>query len=204
MTDDEFWSDSKESRNEVKDVSQGFKDWVRDNKERIEKAGKRGTQPYFIRDNKEVIEGILKQKEEKIADKETKVTTIGNPLSKSQRERRSEIKDIMLKKKITDYTSSLFSKNLTLPNKSVREWLNQPHYAFDAKNEAILELQKILKTCKRKIKITVKPKHEHSVLQAYALPFKLENRQSYIIIHVMKWGEIKIYGISDSDRISDK
>ncbi len=64
-TDDEFWSDSPESRNEVKDVPQGFKDWVRDNAERIEKVEKRGTQPYFIRDNKEVIEGILKPKEAK-------------------------------------------------------------------------------------------------------------------------------------------
>lgn len=59
-TDDEFWSDSAESRNEVKDVPQGFRDWVKDNAERIEKAEKRGTQPYFIVDNKKVVDGILK------------------------------------------------------------------------------------------------------------------------------------------------
>ncbi len=64
-TDDEFWSDSPESRNEVKDVPQGFRDWIKDNAERIEKAEKRGTQPYFIVDNKKVVEGILKPSEPK-------------------------------------------------------------------------------------------------------------------------------------------
>lgn len=64
-TQDEFWRDLGEdnpgkSEKEVTDVPEAFKNWVRDNEERITNAEKRGTQPYFIRDNKEYIQGILK------------------------------------------------------------------------------------------------------------------------------------------------
>lgn len=44
----------------MEDVPQGFKDWIKDNEERIERAEKRGTLPYFIRDNKSVVTNILK------------------------------------------------------------------------------------------------------------------------------------------------
>lgn len=65
-TEDEFWRDldneggARPSENEITDVPDGFKDWVRDNADRIEAAEKRGTQPYFIRDNKEYIKKAMK------------------------------------------------------------------------------------------------------------------------------------------------
>lgn len=60
-TEDEFFDDDDDapSVNEVEDVPQGFKDWIRDNEERIEKAEKRGTLPYFIRDNRGEVDRIL-------------------------------------------------------------------------------------------------------------------------------------------------
>lgn len=61
-TEDEFFDDDEDAKsvNEVEDVPQGFMDWVKDNEERIDKAEKRGTTPYFIADNKKVVENILK------------------------------------------------------------------------------------------------------------------------------------------------
>lgn len=61
-TEDEFWSDSTTSVNEVKDVPESFKKWVNDNRERIDQAEKRGTLPYFVRDNKEYA-GLAKKKD---------------------------------------------------------------------------------------------------------------------------------------------
>lgn len=60
-TEDEFFDDDEDvkSVNEVEDVPQGFKDWVKDNEERIDKAAERGKLPYFIADNKKVVENIL-------------------------------------------------------------------------------------------------------------------------------------------------
>ncbi len=61
-TEDEFFDDDEDAKsvNEVEDVPQGFKDWIKDNEERIDKAAERGKLPYFIADNKRVVENILK------------------------------------------------------------------------------------------------------------------------------------------------
>ena len=69
-TEDEFFDDEEDtpSVNEVEDVPQGFKDWIKDNEERIERAEKRGTLPYFIADNRETVKRILEHKAAK--DKE--------------------------------------------------------------------------------------------------------------------------------------
>lgn len=64
-TEDEFFDDEDgKSVNEVEDVPQGFKDWVRDNEERIDKATKRGKLPYFIADNRSEVNKILKPEKE--------------------------------------------------------------------------------------------------------------------------------------------
>ena len=47
--------DKKESKNTVKDVPDGFKKWVEDNKERLEESS---SLPYFVRDNKDYFSGI--------------------------------------------------------------------------------------------------------------------------------------------------
>ena len=62
MTEDEFFDNDEDTKsvNEVEDVPQGFKDWVKDNEERIDKATERGKLPYFIADNKKVVENILR------------------------------------------------------------------------------------------------------------------------------------------------
>ena len=60
-TEDEFFDDDDDAKsvNEVEDVPQGFVDWIKDNKERIDKAEKRGTVPYFIADNRDTVKRIL-------------------------------------------------------------------------------------------------------------------------------------------------
>ena len=60
-TEEEFWSDSTTSINEVKDVPEGFKKWVKDNKVRLERAEQRGTLPYFVSDNMEYA-GLAERK----------------------------------------------------------------------------------------------------------------------------------------------
>jgi hypothetical protein len=48
-----------QSLNEITDMPKNFKEWAVENKERIEKAQKRGTLPYFIKDNKNTVERII-------------------------------------------------------------------------------------------------------------------------------------------------
>lgn len=56
-TEEEFWGDENNiSTKQVDELPNNFKDWIVDNKERIEKARIKGTLPYFVRDNlKEII-----------------------------------------------------------------------------------------------------------------------------------------------------
>lgn len=63
-TEDEFFDDDEDAKsvNEVEDVPQGFKDWIRDNEDRISRAEKRGTVPYFIADNRGLVDEILQSK----------------------------------------------------------------------------------------------------------------------------------------------
>jgi hypothetical protein len=50
------------SVNEVKDVPDNFKKWIIKNQDRIEKAEKRGTLPYFIKDNKRYTDDVRSNK----------------------------------------------------------------------------------------------------------------------------------------------
>lgn len=62
-TEDEFWADDDvKSVNEVSDVPKNFKEWIRDNEDRINAAEKRGSLPYFIRDNRDDVEKVMHPK----------------------------------------------------------------------------------------------------------------------------------------------
>lgn len=67
QTDEEFIRDSdgvyRGSVNEVKDVPPQFKQWVKDNADRIKSAESRGSLPYFLRDNEWAWRGELEDQE---------------------------------------------------------------------------------------------------------------------------------------------
>ena len=57
-TEEQFWLPKEErgkDNDEITDVPQGFKTWVANNQDRIARAEKRGTLPYFVRDNRERV-----------------------------------------------------------------------------------------------------------------------------------------------------
>ena len=59
--EDEFWDleEGASSVNEVRDVPEGFRDWVKENEARIAKAREKGTAPWFLRDNEYYVNGHL-------------------------------------------------------------------------------------------------------------------------------------------------
>ncbi len=62
--DEQFWLPECErgkDNAEIIDVPQGFKTWVANNQDRIARAEKRGTLPYFVRDNSARV-GLTKEK----------------------------------------------------------------------------------------------------------------------------------------------
>lgn len=57
------------SVNEVKDVPQGFKDWMKENQERIEQAQ---TLPYFLRDNEGYMNSVLRPDSSRLTKEQKK------------------------------------------------------------------------------------------------------------------------------------
>ena len=59
-TEEQFWlpeSERGKDNAEITDVPQGFKTWVANNQDKIARAEKRGTLPYFVRDNRKRVKG---------------------------------------------------------------------------------------------------------------------------------------------------
>lgn len=84
-TEDEFWDleEGASSVNEVRDVPEGFRDWVKENEARIAKAREKGTAPWFIRDNEGYVEGAKKEgMQDKYIGENLVRQLTGNPVSK--------------------------------------------------------------------------------------------------------------------------
>ena len=65
-TEEEFWVEGDvRSQNNVDDIPPQFKEWISDNKDRINKAKAKGTLPYFVRDNIEFVELKNRNKKER-------------------------------------------------------------------------------------------------------------------------------------------
>lgn len=61
-TEDEFFSlDDKPSVNEVREMPNQFKQWVRDNQDKIKRAERKGTTPYFVMDNRKIVNGMMER-----------------------------------------------------------------------------------------------------------------------------------------------
>lgn len=59
MSEEDFirWNNGESvDKNLIKDVPENYKRWAAENADKIEQAGARGTQPYFVRDNKKYMQ----------------------------------------------------------------------------------------------------------------------------------------------------
>lgn len=64
--EDEFFADDDEpSQNEVDDVPDNFKEFVNDNRDKIESSISNGNSPYWVRDNMEAVTGSIKEEKPK-------------------------------------------------------------------------------------------------------------------------------------------
>lgn len=88
-------SERGKDNDEITDVLQGFKTWVANNRDRIARAEKRGTLPYFVRDNRERI-GLAKiqdrQLSNKMAMEKGMIIDVANLSSKEKNQIASSIK----------------------------------------------------------------------------------------------------------------
>lgn len=89
-----------------------------------------------------------------------------------------------------------FPHNVTISNRKIKEWLNQPHEHYREKNELLLELKDIFTSAKYVGVTTDENKHK-GVLRNHLFEIKICGDKSTIIVHEMEWGEFQIHSVSD-------
>ena len=89
-----------------------------------------------------------------------------------------------------------FPHDVTISQKKIKEWLNQPHKFYREKNELLLDLPDVFKKAKY-IGETIDPKVRPGVAKSHIFEIEIHGEPSYIIVHEMTWHEYQIHSISD-------
>lgn len=180
--------DSVKCADEVTDIPKPFVSWARNNAERMAKAKGAGTLPYFYKDNEERITDALNGK---------RPTKRG--LSQKAKDRRKEIRQLaietLLAKQILLPTLNV---SATISNRGIKEWLNQPFYDVEAKNEALLDLPNLIENavyCGSGV-----DKHFQEVT-LHLFETTIGGRKCWIIVRQNYTGEYLIYSVSDNETI---
>ena len=179
---------SVECADEVIDIPKPFVSWARDNAERMGKAKDARTLPYFYKDNEQQITDVLNGKR-----------PIKKPLSQRAKERRKEIKQLAIETLCAQqFTLPDLNVTATLPKRSVKEWLNQPFYDVEVKNEALLDLPNLIENavyCGSGV-----DKHSPKVA-LHLFETTIGGRKCWIIVRKYYTGEYVIYSVSDNETI---
>ncbi len=97
-----------------------------------------------------------------------------------------------------------FSHEVTISNRKIKEWLNQPITPLNEKNEMLLDLKNIFYNakylCPLKDDPTKKKKHK-DVVWHHIFVIKVEELPVALIVHEMRWGEFQIHGISEDEKL---
>ena len=200
---EEKWWEDEDNRgtdnDEITDVPQGFKTWVANNQDRISKAEKRGTLPYFVRDNRERVKMQVKVQ---INNSAIVSATANNKtlvkLQKNIAERRKEIKKNAEELINVGFVNPNFPYEITLSKKGIKEWLNQPHKHYESKNELLLKIDEIISTSKYKGSL---PDVNNNSISAHLFETTIDGDLSWIIVRLTPEGIARLYSITDSDKM---
>lgn len=117
------------------------------------------------------------------------------------RERRKEIQREAAKLKGKPLTNPDFGKDIQLTGRAIKEWLNQPHKYYAAKNEMLPVIHKVLE--KAKYKGSLPDKHDADIT-AHLFETTVADAKSWIIVREFTDGQINLYSITDSDTLVRK
>ena len=164
----------------ITDMPECFNEWMVKNADRIERAREKGTLPQWMYDNRKYVK--LKNRE----------------LSEVVRARRKEIRKEA--KKLTNQTFTVpgFEKQLSISNKGIKEWINQPHKHYAEKNELLLDLKDILK---HSTYMGQGIDRHNASIPIYLFETSIKGDKSWIIAREIRGEGVLVYSISDSEEI---
>ena len=91
-----------------------------------------------------------------------------------------------------------FNREIAITGKGIKEWLNQPHKHYVAKNEALLHIHDIMG--KADYKGFIDDKHDSNI-KAYIFETTISKDKSWIIVREFPDGQINLHSTTDSDEL---
>ena len=130
--------------------------------------------------------------------------SVQTPITKEQRERRSEIKETVTgwipKNGSLVLRNDAIGKPIQLSTTRVKEWLNQPHAHYSEKNEVLLNIRKLMEEA---VYLgNIEDKHSSDVI-VHIFEVQIANDKSWLIVREFKDGECKLHSVSDSPTLAN-
>lgn len=172
-----------ESKSAIREPNKYFQDWWKSNKKRVSEAQ---SLPYWVKDNSRML-GINGKR------------TIKEPLPQDVKNRRKILRQLANEKLVgKEFSLPQIGEVATISKRGVKEWLNQPFFDVQAKNEVLLDLQNLLKKSVYRGKCI--DRHDNN-LSTYLFETSIKDKKCWIIVRNYYEGEYSIYSISDNGSI---
>ena len=172
-----------ESKSVIREPNKYFQDWWKSNKSRVAEAQ---SLPYWVKDNSRML-GINGKR------------SVKEPLPQDVKNRRKILRQLANEKLVgKEFSLPQIGEVATISKRGVKEWLNQPFFDVQAKNEALLDLQNLLKKSVYRGKCI--DRHDNN-LSTYLFETSIKDKKCWIIVRNYYEGEYSIYSISDSGSI---
>lgn len=172
-----------ESKSVIREPNKYFQDWWMKNKKRVAEAQ---SLPYWVKDNSRML-GINGKR------------SVKEPLPQDVKNRRKILRQLANEKLVgKEFSLPQVGEVATISKRGVKEWLNQPFFDVQAKNEALLDLQNLLKKSVYRGKCI--DRHDNN-LSTYLFETSIKDKKCWIIVRNYYEGEYSIYSISDSGSI---
>lgn len=173
----------------VTDTPKGFKKWVKDHKEQIQKAK---NLPYWVRNNKDVVNGIWRKKASE--EKNKAEIDVKNGTAKVYR---AKAKELIQGKTILHHE---IPTPIEITGKGIKEWTNQPHKDYIGKNELLLSIIEELPKMEY-LGYIPNFKNIKDLNKSHLLKCDKLNCDSWVIVREYNDRTCKLYSISDSKKI---
>lgn len=172
-----------ESKSVIREPNRYFQDWWKSNKSRVAEAQ---SLPYWVKDNSRML-GINGKR------------TVKEPLPQDVKNRRKVIRQLANEKLVgKEFSLPQIGEVATISKRGVKEWLNQPFFDIQAKNEALLDLQNLIESsryCGSGV-----DKHFQEVT-LHLFETTMGGRKCWIIVRQNHTGEYLIYSVSDNETV---
>lgn len=172
-----------ESKGVIREPNKYFQDWWMKNKKRVSEAQ---SLPYWVKDNSRML-GINGKR------------TVKEPLPQDVKNRRKVIRQLANEKLVgKEFSLPQIGEVATISKRGVKEWLNQPFFDIQAKNEALLDLQNLIESsryCGSGV-----DKHFQEVT-LHLFETTMGGRKCWIIVRQNHTGEYLIYSVSSFETV---